>query len=97
MLFVEFQREFNYGYDNILKYRDVNEEDWYYMYIDIETLNILVKNFGIISTVKIPTRFTNADNESTGKEINLKYCGADIKLNCENNTKFYLPYIEQNY
>ena len=97
MLFIEFQTEFNYGNDNILKYRNVNECDWYYMYIDIETLNLLVENFGIISTVQIPNIYRCIDNPTTGKEINLNYCGANIKMTCGNNTLFYLPYLEQNY
>ena len=50
-----------------------------------------------MSTYKIPTKFTNCDNPTTSKIIKLKYCGADIKLCCGNNTTFYLPYIEQNY
>jgi len=50
-----------------------------------------------MSTYKIPTKITNCDNPTTSKIIKLKYCGADIKLCCCNNTTFYLPYIEQNY
>ena len=96
MLFIEFQTNINYGI-NILKYRNINDDIWYYLYIDIETLNLLVTNYGIMSTYKIPTKITNCDNPTTSKIIKLKYCGADIKLCCGNNTTFYLPYIEQNY
>ena len=97
MLFIEFETNLNSCYNNILKYRDIDDNNWFYLYIDIETLNLLIRNFGIISTIKIPTKYTCSDNPSTGKEINLKYCGSNIKLYCENNTKFYLPDIEQNY
>jgi hypothetical protein len=96
MLFIEFQTNIN-SVINIVKYRNINDDIWYYLYIDIETLNLLVTNYGIISTYKIPTKITNCDNPTTSKIINLKYCGADIQLYCGNNTKFYLPYIEQNY
>ena len=96
MLLIEFEHNLNYGL-NILKYRNIEDDSWYYLYIDVETLNLLVTNYGIISTYKIPTKHTNCDNETTSKIINLKYCGADIKLCCGNNTAFYLPYIEQNY
>lgn len=96
MLFIEFQINLNSGL-NILKYRNVNDDSWYYLYIDIETLNLLVTNYGIISTYKNPTNFTNCDNTTTSKIIKLKYCGADIQLCCGNNTEFYFPYIEQNY
>ncbi len=67
------------------------------IYIDIETLNLLVTNYGIMSTYKIPTKITNCDNPTTSKIIKFKYFGADIKLYCCNNTTFYFPYIEQNY
>jgi hypothetical protein len=96
MLFIEFQTNIISGV-NILKYRNINDDVWYYLYIDIETLNLLVTNYGIISTYKIPTKFKNCDNPTTSNIIKLKYCGADIRLFCGNNTKFYLPYIEQNY
>ena len=96
MLFIEFEINLNSGL-NILKYRNINDDIWYYLYIDIETLNLLVINYGIISTCKISTKFTNCDNPTTSKIIKLKYCGADIQLYCNNNTSFYLPYIEQNY
>jgi len=97
MLLIEFQTEINNGYDNILKYRNVNEYDWYYMYIDVESLNLLVENFGIVSTIQIPTIYRCVDNPTTGKEINLNYCGANIKMNCGNDIHFYLPLLEQNY
>ena len=96
MLFIEFQTNLNSGL-NILKYRNIDDDSWYYLYIDIETLNLLVTNYGIISTYKIPTQFTNCDNPSTSKIIKLQYCGTDIQLCCGNNTLFYLPHIEQNY
>jgi hypothetical protein len=96
MLFVEFELNIKSGL-NILKYRNVNDDIWYYLYIDIETLNLLITNYGIISTYKIPTKFTNCDNPSTSKIIKLKYCGADIKLQCGNISPFYIPDIEQNY
>jgi hypothetical protein len=72
MLFIEFQTNINSGI-NILKYRNINDDIWHYLYIDIETLNLLVTNYGIISTYKIPTKFTNCDNPTTSKIINLKY------------------------
>jgi hypothetical protein len=96
MLFIEFETNLKSGL-NILKYRNINDDTWYYLYIEIETLNLLVRNYGIISTYKIPTKITNCDNPSTSKIIKLKYSGADIELWCGNNSSFYLPYIEQNY
>jgi hypothetical protein len=96
MLFIEFQTELNYD-ENILKYKNVDDDNWYYLYIDIETLNLLVTNFGIISTYKIPTKITCCDNETTSKNIKIMYCGANVELYCGNNSKFNLAKIEQNY
>ena len=96
MLFIEFQQNLNSGL-NILRYRNVDDESWYYLYIDIETLNLLILNFGIISTCRNPTKYICCDNPSTSKTISLKYCGSEIKLCCGNKDSFYLPYLEQNY
>ena len=86
MIFIEFDCNFN---NNIIKYKNIDDDNWYYLYINIETLNLLINNFGII--------YTNCDNPSTSRTIDLKYCGADIKMICNNKTPFYIPLIEQNY
>jgi hypothetical protein len=96
MLFIEFQLNLNYGV-NIIKYKNIDDDNWFYLYIDIETLNLLIL-IGIISTYKIPTIETCADNELTSKNIKLKYCNAEILFYCDNNTKeFNLSKLEQNY
>jgi hypothetical protein len=82
---------------NIVKYRNVAEDDWYYLYTDVETLNLLVSNFGIISTKRVPTQSICIDNPTTFKQIVMKYCGASIELCCGNNADVYLPILEQNY
>ena len=42
---------------------------------------------------------TNCDNPTTSREIDVKYCGTEIKMKCGNTTgeSFYLPHIEQPY
>jgi hypothetical protein len=96
MLIIEFPHDLRSDM-NIVMYRNIDDDIWYYLYIDIETLNLLIMNYGIISTHKIPTKYTNCDNPTTSKIIKLTYCGADIQLRCGNNTYFYIPDIEQNY
>ena len=96
MLLIEFEENITCGV-NILKYRSIEDENWYYLYIDIETLNLLIRNFGIISTKRLPTQNICLDNPSTSKNITLKYCCASIELYCGNNSHFYLPLLEQNY
>lgn len=100
MIFIEFPVNLTYGL-NLIKYRDVSDDKWYYMYMDIETLNLLFLNFGIISTRKIYGKKICCDNPSTGPIIQIKYCGADVELHCKNKSRyaryFYLPDIEQNY
>jgi hypothetical protein len=87
MLFIEFQTDINSGM-NIVKYREMNNDTWYYLYIDIETLNLLVTNYGVMSTYKIQNEITDCNNPTTSKIIKLKYCGADIQLYCGNDTTF---------
>ena len=77
MLLIEFDYNFKYGL-NIIKYRNVEDDKWYYLYIDIETLHTLVLHFGIISTYRMPTQQINVDNPFTSKKINMKFCGAGI-------------------
>lgn len=96
MIFIEIQQKWNNNM-NIIKYRNISDDKWYYMYIDIETLNILLQKFGIISVVRNPTGFTNADKPTTGNEIKIKYCGAYINLFCKNKTRFNLNCIEQDW
>lgn len=96
MLFIEFQH-FVTNTNNLIRYKEVHSEEWYYMYVDIDTLSILVANYGIISTRKIPTKVTNCDNYSTSREIKLLYHNAPISFYCGNNAPFYLPDIEENF
>ena len=83
--------------NNMVKYRNIDDDIWYYLYLNIETLNLLLFNFGIFSTLKMPTKDAYCDNPYSGREINVKYCGADIKLYCgNNNNTFNLSDIEKN-
>ena len=78
MLLIEFEENQICGL-NILKYRNVEDNMWHYLYIDIETL----KNFGIISTKKMPGQHSNS------KQIHMFFCNAPISLSCrEKNTRF---------
>ena len=97
MLLVDIPYYLYSGETNIVKYRNTDDEDWYYMYMDIETINLLLQNYGIISTVQVPGIYRCCDNPTTGKIVNLNYCGAKIILECRNNTKFDLNHLEQNY
>ena len=97
MLLIEFSCNLTTDGLNLLKYRHVDCADWYYLYIDIETLNLLLQNFGIMSTLKIPTQPVNIDNLSTGELIRVKYCDAPILLYCGNNAAMYLPILEQQF
>jgi len=96
MLLIEFQTNLSSGF-NVLKYRNVDDDNWYYLHIDVETLHLLLQQYGVISTHKIPTKHTNCDNPTTSKTIKLKYCGAEIQMYCGNNAAFNILSIEQNY
>lgn len=96
MLFIEFEENIIDGL-NILRYRNIYDDNWYYLYIDIETLNLLLKNYGIVSTKRLPTHNICIDTPLTSKCINIIFCGAPIELYCGNNTSIHLPILEQNY
>ena len=66
-------------------------------FFHLKNLNLLVTNFGIISTWRIPTQFIYVDSPSTSKKINMTLCNVPIELYCRNNTYFYLSILEQNY
>ena len=96
MLLIEFEEKLTHGL-NILKYRNIEDENWYYLYIDIKTINLLISNFGIIYTKRIPSQNVCIDNPSTSKNITIDFCRAKINMHCGNNTQIYLPLLEQNY
>ena len=98
MLLIEFDPNLKYGFTNIIKYRHVEEDSWYYLYIDVETLHLLLYNFGILSTWRIPTKAICLDTPITGKKIKCKYCNALIELLCGNNLHYFnMNIMEQNY
>lgn len=96
MIFIELEREWNYG-ENLIKYRDENSEEWYYMYIDIETMSHLLYNFGIISALRVPTRYCTMDNPWTGRNVIVKYCGAEVTMICNNNMRITYHSMATNY
>lgn len=96
MLLIEFNENLSDDL-NILRYRNIEENKWYYLNIDVETLNLLLLNFGIYSTKIISNKKINIDNLTTSKNISLFYCGAKIEIYCGCNNKFNLSVLEQNY
>ena len=94
MLLIEFQTNLHDGL-HILKYRNIDDKDWRYLHIDMETLHLLVSNYGIVSTCRMPTGYTNCDNPTTSKQMNLTYCGAAIQFFCGNTSAFDVQCIEQ--
>ena len=89
MILIEFPQKLE-GNIHVMKYKTVEENDWYYMYIDIETLHLLVSNFGIISTILFPPFSCCIDHPSTGSDIKVSYNGAEVHLFCCTNTNKYI-------
>lgn len=97
MLLVEF--DVNLNFENgvcRLNYKEVNEENWHYLYVDIETLNLLLQNYGIISTIRTLGQPISIDNYTTSSQIIVKYCGCEVNMFCRNKDKCYLPILEQH-
>lgn len=83
MLFIEFPMHLQ-PTNNLIKYKEVTGTDgWQYMYLDLETLNLLLFHFGTRATTRPhPTQQCSCDNESTGFMVTAKYCGTPIKMIC---------------
>lgn len=99
MLLIEFEENITQGL-NIVKYRNVEDDTWYYLYIDVETLHLLIQNFGIVSTKKMPAQTTVCiDNPSTCKHIAMTFCNAPINIYCGSNDQLSLAMLAltQNY
>lgn len=96
MLLIEFEDCLNNDL-NLVKYRNVNDDNWYYIYMNVETLNLLIMNFGIISTKRYSMENICIDNPTTSKNIKIKYCNASIEFECGNKTPFNRAILEQKY
>jgi hypothetical protein len=92
MLIVEFCKQLTSG-KNEIRYRNTNEIEWQYMYVDVETLHLLLLNFGVNATTYYPTETLNkpyicVDNPSTTSDpVNVSYCGASIEFKCGKSFK----------
>jgi hypothetical protein len=86
MILVAFETIFN----GIIYYKNVDDVEWNELNIDIETLNLLISNFGIKSSVL----GKSIEYPSTGQEITMKYHGADISLHCGCNVPFDISILE---
>jgi hypothetical protein len=87
MLLIEFKQKVDEKIT--ILYKEIDDNNWYSMNINLETLNLLLLNFGIIGKIQ-STPF-----ETASKNIKLNYCGADISLYCGDNSPFYLPLLER--
>ncbi len=95
MLFIEIPYELLNGLNRIT-YRSIDEDTWQTMYIDVETLNLLLQNYGVISTAPREIgRRVSVDRPETSRNLKLEYCGAEINLYCGNKSEIYLPLIVQ--
>ena len=69
--------------NSIVKHEDqIENPEWCQMIMDLETLNMLIQNFGMQSIYKIPEQRGNCDNGTLSREVRVRYCGAEIKMIC---------------
>lgn len=86
MLLIEFEENIEEN-DFIVRYKSEKEINWSYIRMDIETLNLLTSNFGIMSTKFVPKVSTSSltVTSPSSKQFDVTYCGVPITLNCGNN------------
>ena len=77
MVIIEIQKKLYYGNNNLVKYKNENDCEWNYLYTDIETINLLISNFGINQIKTDPVCFSDND-----KYISAIYCDVDIHMKC---------------
>jgi len=65
------------------------------MEIDIETLGMLLFNFGIIG-LRYYKKPIYLDTPLSSSDLQVQYCGSEVTLQCRNKTKFNLAILEQN-
>jgi hypothetical protein len=91
MLMIEFRKNFTYGGLNILRYRDIDGGcSWNYLFIDLETLTLLLANFSIpFNDNRLFVDGFNVDYDipilTIPEKIKVDYCGAEIELKCNDN------------
>ncbi len=82
MLLVEFPMNIQQNWV-VIKYRDMNDDNmWHLMEIDIETLHLLLSNFGIIGLRRMPMNKIISDNGTLSPDIKVNFCGASITMPC---------------
>jgi len=77
MLYIEFPKTLTYGPYNQVRYKNMEDNEWHSIYLDLETLQLLISHYGIPSC--------------PDTSIQVKYCGADVQLSCKNNQQVQLP------
>jgi hypothetical protein len=70
--------------DNIiLRYRDdVPWSEWSRLTVDMRTLGLLLKYWGLFGCVYMPGKRPNLDNGTCNNSVPMQYCGAEMSLPC---------------
>ena len=83
MIVLEFDIDWNCGFNRVA-YKHEMDPQWNYMYVNMETLALLLHHYGVVSTKHLPgKKYVNLDNGTTGRQIQMKFCGADIMIECK--------------
>jgi hypothetical protein len=82
MIIIEFEENIKNNEKILLNYRDINNDNWQYLYIDLETLNLLISYVGIISINRFTNKNITSDNGTLSEDIAINYCGSEIIVSC---------------
>ena len=86
MILIEFNPNFK-SKQNLIKYKAINEIKYHFLYVDLETINLLLINYGIVS------KFNSYNKTSilkfSGREdidnVKIKHFGTEVNIKLINN------------
>ena len=82
MILIEFNPNFK-SKQNLIKYKAINEIKYHFLYVDLETINLLLINYGIVSNFNSHNntifKFSGREHEDT-RNVKIKHFGAEVNI-----------------
>lgn len=83
MILIEFNPNFK-SKQNVIKYKAIDEIKYHFLYVDLETINLLLINYGIVSNLNSYTKttflkFSGREDEDI-RNIKINHFGAEVNI-----------------
>jgi len=88
MILIEFNPNFK-SKQNLIKYKAINEIKYHFLYVDLETINLLLINYGINSNFNSYNKttifkFSGREDEDI-RNVKINHFGAEVNIQLINN------------